>query len=116
MKFLFFITSFFLFQEFAFCQNIDSLLNVLEHKMEKQKVFDKAKENQIKRVLEGSFKTNAFEEKIRVNNELFKLDNINEANPIVNTFLSFFISNLGFKLMINLHKPFETYKQPFVKG
>lgn len=73
MKFLFFITSFFLFQEFAFCQNIDSLLNVLEHKMEKQKVFDKAKENQIKRVLEGSFKTNAFEEKIRVNNELFKL-------------------------------------------
>ncbi|MDB4198953.1 hypothetical protein N9752_01345 [Polaribacter sp.] len=41
--------------------------------MEKQKVFDKAKENQIKRVLEGSFKTNAFEEKIRVNNELFKL-------------------------------------------
>ena len=73
MKFLFFITSFFLFQEFAFCQNIDSLLNVIEHKMEKQKVFDKAKENQIKRVLEGSFKTNAFEEKIRVNNELFKL-------------------------------------------
>jgi len=73
LKLLFLITSFFLFQELVFCQNIDSLLNVLEHKMEKQKVFDKAKENQIKRVLEGSFKTNAFEEKIRVNNELFKL-------------------------------------------
>lgn len=41
--------------------------------MEKQKVFDKAKENQIKRLLDDYFKTNVLEEKIRVNDELFKL-------------------------------------------
>lgn len=73
MKLLFLITSFFLFQELVFCQNIDSLISVLEHKMEKQKVFDKAKENQIKRLLDDYFKTNVLEEKIRVNDELFKL-------------------------------------------
>ena len=73
LKFLFLIISFFLFNKPAFSQNIDSLLSVLEHKMEKQKVFDKAKKNQIKILLEGSSKNNAVEEKIRVNNELFKL-------------------------------------------
>ena len=63
MKLLFLLTSFFLFQELVFCQNIDSLISVLEHKMEKQKVFDKAKENQIKRLLDDYFKTNVLEEK-----------------------------------------------------
>ena len=47
MKFLSFIIAFFLYQELALSQNIDSLLVVLEETMSKRAEYDAAKEQKI---------------------------------------------------------------------
>ncbi len=61
-----------LFQNCLIAQNLDSIINVLESKMNNHEVYDFQKEERIKSLIEISNKTKNLTEQFRINNEIFE--------------------------------------------